>query len=330
MNFDSAVGYLVGELNQGLSHMFTMMNDERLSMGLQGNGLADSSYQIASAYAKERVQGRAAAGPQSLDQNADPILVHPDVRRMLLTMKANVLAGRALSLYVASQLDISRFHPEEASRLRAEQLVSLLVPVQKAYCADRGFEACVLGQQVLGGYGYVAEWGLEQNVRDARIAQIYEGTNGVQALDLMGRKTARNNGELLDILLGEMDEFSASQQGVEAMQPSLAAFDGCRQCLLDATAVVIAQAADNPDEIGAASYPYMELMGLTLYCFMWQRMLAAAFLDRASMSGDLDYADSLIKTGRFFMERLLPRADSLVAEIASGAEPLMSMTAEQF
>lgn len=157
MNFDSAVAYLVGEENQGLSHMFTMMNYERLSMGLQGNGLADSSYQVASEYAKERIQGRAATGPLQPDQNADPILVHPDVRRMLLTMRANILAGRALSLYAASQLDIARFHPSEAARDKADKLVALLIPVQKAYCSDRGFEACVLGQQVLGGHGYVAE-----------------------------------------------------------------------------------------------------------------------------------------------------------------------------
>lgn len=330
MNFDSAIGYLVGKPNQGLSHMFTMMNYERLSMGLQGNGLADSSYQIASGYAKERVQGRAANASRQSGQNADPILVHPDVRRMLLTMRANVLAGRALSLYVASQLDISRFHPDSASRLRAEQLVALLIPVQKAYCTDRGFEACVLGQQVLGGHGYVAEWGLEQNVRDARIAQIYEGANGVQALDLMGRKTVRSNGELLKVLLSEMDEFLVSQESVAAMQSYLTAFIKCRQCLTDATANVINRAAANPDEVGAASYAYMELMGLTLYCFMWQRILAAAFEDQASAAGDLSYSDSLIKTGQFFMSRLLPRADSLAVEIASGADSLMAMNAEQF
>ncbi len=330
MNFDSATGYLVGTANRGLSHMFTMMNYERLSMGLQGNGLADSSYQIASGYAKERTQGRAPAGPQQPHQNADSILVHADVRRMLLTMRANILAGRALSLYAASQLDVSRFHPQESSRLRAEKLVSLLIPVQKAYCSDRGFEACVLGQQVLGGHGYVAEWGLEQNVRDARIAQIYEGANGVQALDLMGRKTVRSNGELLEILLSEMDEFLASQQDVMAMQPYLDAFNACRRCLIEATEAVMARSTENPDEIGAASYAYMELMGLTLYCFMWQRILAAAIDTQSSQSIDPDYCDSLIKTGRFFMNRLLPRADSLAAEIASGAESLMAMRAEQF
>ncbi len=327
MNFDSAVGYLVGEENNGLSHMFTMMNYERLSMGLQGNGLADSSYQVAAEYAKERVQGRAAAGPLQPEQNADPILVHPDVRRMLLTMRANILAGRALSLYAASQLDISRFHPDAASREKAEKLVALLIPVQKAYCSDRGFEACVLGQQVLGGHGYVAEWGLEQNVRDARIAQIYEGANGVQALDLMGRKTVRSKGALLDVLSGEIDTFIASQQGVESMQPSLVAFEKCRGCLMEATSIVLASSNDDPNEVGAASYSYMELMGLTLYCFMWQKILAAAF---AHEDADISYASALVKTGQFFMVRLLPRAESLLAEIASGAESLMAMDAEQF
>jgi alkylation response protein AidB-like acyl-CoA dehydrogenase len=330
MNFDSAVGYLVGEENQGLSHMFTMMNYERLSMGLQGNGLADSSYQLAAAYAKQRMQGRAATGALQPGLNADPIIVHPDVRKMLLTMRANILAGRALSLYAASQLDIARFHPIEAARKKAEQLVALLIPVQKAYCTDRGFEACVLGQQVLGGHGYVTEWGLEQNVRDARIAQIYEGANGVQALDLMGRKTVRSNGELLDILSGEMDEFVASQKDVEAMHPYLTAFEKCRERLAQATSSVLASSGDDANAVGAASYSYMELMGLVLYCYMWQRILSAALADQKSGSNDTDYTDALVKTGEFFMQRLLPRTESLLVEITSGAESLMAMRAEQF
>lgn len=330
MNFDSAVGYLVGEENQGLAHMFTMMNYERLSMGLQGNGLADSSYQIASEYAKERVQGRAATGPAQPEQNADPLLVHPDVRRMLLTMRANILAGRALSVYAASQLDIARFHPDENMRKKADDLVALLIPVQKAYCSDRGFEACILGQQILGGHGYVAEWGLEQNVRDARIAQIYEGANGVQALDLMGRKTVRSKGALLEILTAEMDDFVASQQSVEAMQANLKAFAACRERLAEATATVLSASVDDPNEIGAASYSYMELMGLTLYCFMWQKMLSALHNEEDASGLSADYADALMKTGEFFMRRMLPRSESLLAEISSGADSLMAMSAEQF
>ena len=330
LNFEAAKGYLVGELNQGMTNMFTLMNYARLSMGIQGNGLADASYQVASAYAKERLQGRAASGPLQADQAADPIIVHPDVRRMLLTMRSTIVAGRALSMYAAMQLDISRFHPEPGARNKAEQLVALLIPVQKAYCTDRGFEACVLGQQVLGGHGYIAEWGLEQNVRDARIAQIYEGANGVQALDLMGRKTVRSKGELLQVLVAEMDEFVAGQQGVAAMVAPLQAFEECKRRLIDTTACVIKSAAGNPDQVGAASYAYLELMGLTLYSFMWQRILAAAFAAMESGQGNQDYCDGLVKTGEFFIQHLLPRSKALVEEIAAGPEVMMALRADQF
>jgi alkylation response protein AidB-like acyl-CoA dehydrogenase len=330
MNFEDAKGFLVGELNQGLSNMFTMMNYERLSMGLQGNGLAESSYQISSAYAKDRLQGRAPAGPVFAEKAADPIIVHPDVRRMLLTMRSNIMAGRALSMYAASQLDIARFHPEESAREKADKLVALLIPVQKAYCTDRGFDACVMGQQVLGGHGYVAEWGLEQNVRDARIAQIYEGANGIQALDLMGRKTVRANGSLLKVLVGEIDEFSAGVKAVPEMTEHLPALESAKALLISTTKTVIDNAQDSPDEVGAASYAYMELMGLTLYCFMWQRMLAAAYKSKAQGRGDLDHLDALIKTGQFFIVKQLPKAKALAEEISSGADTLMAMTAEQF
>lgn len=330
MNFDGARGYLVGKENNGLANMFTMMNYERLSMGLQGNGHADSSYQVASAYAKDRIQGRAPTGPVNAEQAADPIIVHPDVRRMLLTIRANVMAGRALSLYAALQLDTARFHPDAEARAKAEKLVALLIPVQKAYCTDRGFESCVLAQQVLGGHGYVVEWGLEQNVRDARIAQIYEGANGIQALDLTGRKTVRANGELLQVLLGDMEAFIASQQEVAGMQTYLPILADCKKRLEDVTATVIANAAENPDEIGAASYAYMELMGLSLYCFMWQRILAAALAAHEAGDSDADFIAGLISTGEFFFSRMLPRADSLVQEIRAGSASLMAMRAEQF
>ena len=327
MNFDEATGYLVGELNNGLSHMFTMMNYERLSMGLQANGLADSAYQVAADYAKERVQGRAPKGPQQPEANADPLLVHPDVRRLLLTIRANVLAGRSLSIFAAMQLDVSRFHPEPEARARADKLVSLLIPVQKAYCTDRGFDACVMAQQVLGGHGYVAEWGLEQNVRDARIAQIYEGANGIQALDLMGRKTVRANGQLLALLSEEMDAFVAEQAGVAEMQDYLQGLAQCREALQSATDFVIERAAGNPEEIGAASYAYMELMGLTLYCFMWQKIMASAL---KAKDLDSDYTQGLIKVGEFFLARQVPKAQSLLLEIEAGSESLMAMTAAQF
>lgn len=327
MNFDEATGYLVGELNNGLSHMFTMMNYERLSMGLQANGLADSAYQVAADYAKERVQGRAPKGPQQPEANADPLLVHPDVRRLLLTIRANVLAGRSLSIFAAMQLDVSRFHPEPEARARADKLVALLIPVQKAYCTDRGFDACVMAQQVLGGHGYVAEWGLEQNVRDARIAQIYEGANGIQALDLMGRKTVRANGQLLALMSEEMDAFVAEQAGVAEMQGYLQGLAQCREALQSATDFVIERAAGNPEEIGAASYAYMELTGLTLYCFMWQKIMASAL---KAKDLDSDYTQGLIKVGEFFLARQVPKAQSLLLEIEAGSESLMAMTAAQF
>lgn len=330
MNFDGAKGFLVGELNQGLSNMFTMMNYERLSMGLQGNGLAEGSYQISAAYAKDRLQGRAPTGPVLAEKAADPIIVHPDVRRMLLTMRSNIMAGRALSMYAASQLDIARFHPNESARAKADKLVALLIPVQKAYCTDRGFDACVMGQQVLGGYGYVAEWGLEQNVRDARIAQIYEGANGIQALDLMGRKTVRANGSLLAVLVTEIEEFVSSISDMPEMAEHLQGMESAKQLLISTTHSVISNAEHNPDEIGAASYAYMELVGLTLYCFMWQRMLAAAYKSKAQGRGDSEHLDALIKTGHFFMVKQLPKAKSLAEEISSGADALMAMTAEQF
>ena len=330
LNFEEATGFLVGELNQGLSNMFTMMNYERLSMGLQGNGLAESSYQIAAEYAKDRLQGRAPTGPQLVDKVADPIIVHPDVRRMLLTMRSNIVAGRALSMYAASQLDISRFHPDADVREKADKLVALLIPVQKAYCTDRGFDSCVLGQQVLGGHGYVAEWGLEQNVRDARIAQIYEGANGIQALDLMGRKTVRVNGALLEVLLDEMNEFAAENQPVAELAPYLKSLSNTQTLLVETTRSIIANCADRPDEIGAASYAYMELLGLSLYCYMWNRVLAAAFKGIAQGTGDSNHLEGLVKTGDFFMARLLPRAKSLAEEISAGADSMMAMSVDQF
>lgn len=330
LNFDGATGFLIGELNQGLSHMFTMMNYERLSMGLQGNGLAESSYQIAAAYAKDRLQGRAADVSEQSGQQADPILVHPDVRRMLLTMRANILAGRALSIYASSQLDTVKFHPDAAERKLAEQLVALLVPVQKAYCTDRGFESCVLGQQTLGGHGYVAEWGLEQNVRDARIAQIYEGTNGVQALDLAGRKTVRCDGDLMRVLFADIDAFILTIKSDNALTPFINQVQDSMALLSKATDSLLKAAEESPYATGAASYAYMELMGLTLYSFMWLRMLSAAQQAIREKAGNAVYYDALLKTGEFFFARLLPGASALVSEIEAGPDTLMALKIEQF
>ena len=330
MNFDDATGYLIGEENKGLACMFTMMNYERLSMGLQGIGLADLSYQVARDYATDRIQGRSPSGPVSPEKSADPIIVHPDVRRMLLTMRANILAGRALTLYAASKLDTVKFASEQTSKDAAEQLVELLTPVVKAYCTDRGFEDCVTGQQVLGGHGYIQEWGQEQAVRDARIAQIYEGTNGIQALDLMGRKTVKSGGAYLKVLISEVQAFIASQQHVLELQPFIEQLDKAAEEIIVATDQIVNKSKAEPAEVGSASYAYMDALGTFLYGYMWIRILAAALFESDAGSYSADYRDGLIKVGGFFFGRLFPRYKTRLEEISSGAETLMNLRAEQF
>ncbi|GLR37207.1 hypothetical protein GCM10011247_26040 [Pseudomonas plecoglossicida] len=222
MNFDGATGYLVGEGNKGLAAMFTMMNYERLSIGIQGIGCAEASYQSAARYANERLQSRAAVGPQAQDKGADPIIHHGDVRRMLLTMRALTEGGRAFAAYVGQQLDLSRYAEDTGEREHAQRLVALLTPVAKAFFTDNGLESCVLGQQVFGGHGYIREWGQEQRVRDVRIAQIYEGTNGIQALDLLGRKVLADGGQGLASFAAEVRPFCVSAPlHRDALQASL-------------------------------------------------------------------------------------------------------------
>ena len=330
LNFDGAQGFLVGELNKGLNYMFTMMNYERLSIGLQGLGLADSSYQSAAQYARERVQGRSAHGAQDETSLADPILVHADVRRMLLTVRADTEAGRALAVYVASQLDIAHFHANEASRARAAKLVALLTPVAKAAFSDRGFEGCVLAQQVLGGHGYVREWGLEQNVRDARIAQIYEGTNGIQALDLVGRKLVRDREGLLEVLINEIEDYIAEHGADVKLEQSIKALKSALACVVDVSAWLKEAALRDADEIGAASVPYLRLMTLLLYSFMWVRMEHAAQNGLVDIAANSSFYSAKLKTAAFFRARMLPSAEALVGEIKGGSAVLMAMDADQF
>lgn len=328
MNFDDARGYLVGKPNEGLTCMFTMMNYERLSIGLQGLGLSENAYQTAADYARGRLQGRAATGAVSPGQEADPIIVHPDVRRMLMTIRADIEAGRALSVYVASQLDLAHFHEDAAVRERAAKLVALLTPVAKAAFSDRGFEGCVLAQQVLGGHGYIREWAQEQRVRDARIAQIYEGTNGIQALDLMGRKIVHDREGLLPIMVKEIRDFLAGQTGelAEVRDPVAAALD----LFEEVTTWVREAAATGPDEIGAASVPYLRLFTLILYGYMWGRMAAVANRRLQEEGGEAAFYDAKLKTARFFIARVLPQCRSLADEIRGGSEVLMALDPEQF
>ncbi|KPE33827.1 acyl-CoA dehydrogenase C-terminal domain-containing protein [Pseudomonas aeruginosa] len=325
MNFDGASGWLVGEVNKGLAAMFTMMNYERLSIGIQGIGCAEMSYQSAVAYARERLQSRAPTGPVARDKAADPIIVHPDVRRMLLTMKALTEGGRAFSTYVGQQLDLAKYAEDQEERSQAEALVALLTPVAKAFLTDTGLESCVLGQQVFGGHGYIREWGQEQLVRDVRIAQIYEGTNGIQALDLMGRKVVANGGLFLSIFSREVRAFAAGANAelAEFVTPLLTALD-----LLDnLTQGIVARAGNDPREIGAASVEYLHLFGYTAYAYLWARMAAAALRQREA---DPSFHDGKLATARFYFARILPRVHSLAAAVEAGSESLYGLEAEQF
>jgi alkylation response protein AidB-like acyl-CoA dehydrogenase len=316
MNFDGARGWLIGEENRGLACMFTMMNYERLSIGIQGLGAGDIAYQNALAYARERVQGRAPAGPVKPDAGADPLTVHPDVRRMLLIQKAYNEGGRAFSTYVGMQLDLAKFaEPERAER--AADLVAFLTPVAKAYFTDRGFEGCVLAQQVLGGHGYVTEWGIEQYVRDTRIAQIYEGTNGIQAMDLADRKTARDGGRLASVFAAEIRDGLGDCHA--DLRPTLeAALERFEQ----ATRVLVDGAADDPSLAGAGAVDYLELTGLVAYGWLWARMAAVAASGLEAGRDDRDLLESKLATARFFHQRLLPLSTTLLARIESGSAPL--------
>ncbi|AIL59642.1 acyl-CoA dehydrogenase C-terminal domain-containing protein [Pseudomonas alkylphenolica] len=324
MNFDEAVGYLVGEPNKGLAAMFTMMNYERLGVGIQGLASAERSYQNAIEYARDRLQSRSPTGPQAKDKVADPIIVHPDVRRMLLTMKALNEGGRAFSTYVAMQLDTAKFSEDATTRKRAEDLVALLTPVSKAFLTDLGLESAVHGQQVFGGHGYIREWGQEQLVRDVRITQIYEGTNGIQALDLMGRKVVGSGGALYKLFADEIRHFTAtagSELG-EFVKPLNAALDN----LDDLTAWVLDRAKNNPNEIGAASVEYLQVFGYTAYAYMWALMARTAL----AKQGEEDFYASKLGTARFYFARLLPRIHSLSASVKAGSESLYLLDAAQF
>ncbi|MGY2264621.1 acyl-CoA dehydrogenase C-terminal domain-containing protein [Pseudomonas sp. 21615526] len=316
MNFDEAVGYLVGEPNRGLAAMFTMMNYERLGVGIQGLASGERSYQNAIEYARDRLQSRSPTGPKAKDKVADPIIVHPDVRRMLLTMKASNEGGRAFSTYVAMQLDTAKFSEDATARKRADDLVALLTPVAKAFLTDLGLETTVHGQQVFGGHGYIREWGQEQLVRDVRITQIYEGTNGIQALDLVGRKIVGSGGAFYKLFADEIRHFTttAGAELAEFTKPLNAAVDD----LDELTAWLLDRAKSNPNEIGAASVEYLHAFGYMAYAYMWALMAKAALGKEAQE----DFYASKLGTARFYFARLLPRIASLSASVKAGSESL--------
>jgi hypothetical protein len=322
INFDGARGWLMGEANKGLAAMFTMMNYERLSIGIQGIGCAETSYQNARTYARERLQSRAPTGAVAPEKMADPIIVHPDVRRMLLSMKAMTEGGRAFASYVGQQLDLSKYSADVQEQQNAAALVALLTPVAKAFFTDTGLDSCVLGQQVFGGHGYIREWGQEQLVRDVRIAQIYEGTNGIQALDLLGRKVIANDGVALRLFTAQIREFAA-QPGKPYQHELLQAV----QRLEDLSDWLQAQAKLNPNEIGAASVEYLQVFGYVAYAWLWARMADVA---QGSLEADPVFYTAKLATARFYFKRLLPRIDSLEQSIRAGSESLFELDAASF
>lgn len=311
MNFDEAVGFMVGEPNQGLACMFTMMNYERLSVGLQGLGAGELAYQQAARYARDRLQGRSATGPRNPDGPADPLLVHADVRRMLLTVRSLTEAGRAFAIFTGMQLDLAK-HGGEAE---AGRISELLTPIAKAFLTDRGFDAAVAAQQVFGGHGFIREWGAEQIVRDARIGQIYEGTNGIQASDLIGRKVLRDGGATLNLLLERFDLSSVD----EAYRGDLeAAFARVNNALEH----VKARANEDPDLPGAVATDFLDLVGYTLYAWFWAQMGTAA--------GDDDFGRSKRECAAFYFARILPRTLGLQAGILSSSACVMGMAEDAF
>ena len=330
MNFDEATGWLVGEPHKGMRAMFVMMNAARLAVGIQGLGLAEVSYQNARDYAKDRLQGRSVAGAKFPDKPADPIIVHPDVRKNLLTLKAFNEGARALAYWIGLQIDVLSKHADPAVRQEADDLVALMTPIIKAYFTDMGYEGTTMGMQVLGGHGYIREWGMEQYVRDARIAQIYEGANGIQALDLVGRKLPQNMGRLLRRFFHPVDAFvqehADDAEMAEFVLPLMKAFGRLQQ----ATAVIAQKGLRNPEEAAAASTDYLRLFALVALGSMWARMVKVAREKRATANGNAAFYDNKEKTARFFFARMMPESGSRFSAIMAGAKTLMDHDIDAF
>ena len=330
MNYDGATGYLIGEKDKGMRAMFIMMNAARLGVGLQGLAQSEVAYQNAVAYANERLQGRALSGPKNPDGKADPIIVHPDVRRMLLDAKAFNEGARALSLWGALQVDLAHRGATEADRQHADDLIGLLTPVIKGYFTDKGFENASNALQCLGGHGYIREWGLEQFVRDARIALIYEGTNGIQALDLVGRKLALNGGRALRTYMGELRAYIETHGGHAAMKAYTAPLARAVDDLQGATTWLMQNAMTNPDNAGAGSVAYMHLMGLVSLGYMWAQIAEAA---HASLDGGTDnraFYENKLTTARYFYSHVLPETVVHRIRVEAGAENIMALDAAAF
>lgn len=320
MNFDEATGYLVGTLGEGLNHMFTMMNIERLGVGTQGLGISEVAYQNALQYARDRLQGRSLRGAANPDQQADPIIVHPDVRRMLMTVKAYNEGCRMLAYWISTELDVSERVEDPEERLRAEDLVSLMTPIIKAFLTDIGFENTNLAMQVFGGHGYVHDYGMEQYVRDARIAQIYEGANGIQALDLVGRKIPAHMGRFLRRFFHPVQAYIEANRNDEALKDYLPLLEKVVGRLQQATVTIMQKGMADPFEVGAASYDYLNLFAHTALAFMWCRAVQVA--EKNKTDDEKEFYQAKIETAHFFFTKLLTKTSTYFANIMAGGAAL--------
>ncbi len=330
MNYDGAKGWIVGEENKGLAAMFIMMNAARMWVGMQGLGQAEVAFQNAVHYARDRRQGRALTGPQDKDEKADTLFAHPDVRRMLMEAKALTEGLRALMLWGALQVDLAHHAATEEERQAADDLVQLLTPVLKGYGTDKGFDVAVMCQQVFGGHGYIWENGAEQYVRDARIAQIYEGTNGIQAMDLVGRKLPMNGGRALQAFMKLVADEAAEAKGNAKLAGVAEALEKASGQLGAATMWLMQNAMQNPDNAGAGAVHYMHILGIVSTGLMWLRMAKAAADLLDAGEGDARYLEAKLVTARFFAERVMPDAGALRRKIEGGAESLMAIDPDMF
>jgi acyl-CoA dehydrogenase len=330
MNYDGATGWLVGEENRGLNAMFVMMNEARLAVGIQGLALSEVAYQNAATYARERLQGRSLTGPKAPEKPADPIIVHPDVRRNLLSIKAFNEAARALVVWTSLKSDIAHRSDDAAERQSADDHMGLMTPVVKGVLTDIGFDNTVKAQQVFGGHGYIEEWGMSQFVRDARIAMIYEGANGIQAMDLVGRKLAKDGGRAMMGFFNEVGGFCQEHGADESLKSFIAPLQRSLADLQQSTMWFMNNAMANPDNAGAGASDYMRLFGLVALGYMWAKIAKAAGERKAMGNGVAASMDAKLLTGRFFMERMLPETGSLATRVAAGSETVMSIPAELF
>ncbi|TDR93367.1 acyl-CoA dehydrogenase C-terminal domain-containing protein [Enterovirga rhinocerotis] len=330
MNYDGARGWLVGGENRGLAAMFVMMNEARLAVGIQGLSQSEVAYQNAVAYAKERLQGRSLTGPKAPDRPADPIIVHPDVRRTLLQIRAFNEGGRALALWAALSSDIAHKSEDPKERQEADDRLQLLTPVIKGVLTELGFANAVQAQQMFGGHGYIEESGMSQFARDARITMIYEGANGVQAMDLVGRKLGRDGGRAVMSFFGEVAAFCQENKDDEALKPFVASLGKSLEHCQAAAMWFMQNAMAKPDNAGAGATDFMHLLGLVAIGYMWGRTAKAALARKAADPGSTERMDAKLITARFFAERMLPETTVLYRRIQAGADAVMAMPAEMF